>query len=91
VIPPIVVPPFFFVVTIGAVQHLMASHLRGFDIKSFMLPTAILLGVTGISRAGSLVLDIENGDLDRLLLTPRSVAWRSCSVTSRPTSPSRRA
>jgi ABC-2 type transport system permease protein len=35
-----------------------------------MLPTAILLGVTGVSRAGSLVLDIQSGYLDRLLLTP---------------------
>src|SRR5438874_7085891 len=35
-----------------------------------MLPTAILIGVTGVSRAGSLVLDIQDGYLDRLLLTP---------------------
>jgi ABC-2 type transport system permease protein len=35
-----------------------------------MLPTGILIGVTGVSRAGSLVLDIQDGYFDRLLLTP---------------------
>ena len=34
------------------------------------MPTAILLGVTGISRAPALVLDIQNGYFDRLLMTP---------------------
>lgn len=70
VIPPIFIALFFFVVNIGTLQHLTESHLKGFDIKAFMLPTAILLGVTGVSRAGSLVLDIQSGYLDRLLLTP---------------------
>jgi ABC-2 type transport system permease protein len=70
VIPPIFIALFFFVVNIGTLQHLTQSHIRGFDIKSFMLPTAILIGVTGVSRAGSLVLDIQNGYFDRLLLTP---------------------
>ena len=70
VVPPIFIALFFFVVNIGTLQHLTESHIRGFDIKSFMLPTAVLLGVTGVSRAGSLVLDIQDGYLDRLLLTP---------------------
>jgi ABC-2 type transport system permease protein len=35
-----------------------------------MMGTAILLGVTGISRAPALVLDVENGYFDRLLMTP---------------------
>ena len=70
VIPPIFIALFFFIVNIGTLQRLTASHLNGFDIKAFMLPTAILLGVTGVSRAGSLVLDIQSGYLDRLLLTP---------------------
>src|SRR4029077_3300622 len=42
----------------------------GFDYKAFQMPTAILLGVTGISRAPALVLDIQNGYFDRLLMTP---------------------
>ena len=70
VIPPVFIALFFFVVNIGTLQRLTESHLKGFDIKAFMLPTAILLGVTGVSRAGSLVLDIQSGYLDRLLLTP---------------------
>jgi ABC-2 type transport system permease protein len=70
VIPPIFIALFFFVVNIGTLQRLTESHLKGFDIKAFMLPTAILLGVTGVSRAGALVLDIQSGYLDRLLLTP---------------------
>jgi ABC-2 type transport system permease protein len=61
---------FFFVINIGTLQRLTESHIQGFDITAFMLPTAILLGVTGVSRAGSLVLDIQNGYFDRLLLTP---------------------
>src|ERR1700732_4856283 len=70
VIPPIFIAVFFFIVNIGTLQHLTESHIRGFDIKAFMLPTAILIGVTGVSRAGSLVLDIQDGYFDRLLLTP---------------------
>jgi ABC-2 type transport system permease protein len=70
VIPPIFIALFFFIVNIGTLQHLTESHIKGFDIKSFMLPTAILIGVTGVSRAGALVLDIQGGYFDRLLLTP---------------------
>jgi ABC-2 type transport system permease protein len=72
VIPPIFIALFFFVVNIGTLQHLTESNVKSFDIKGFMLPTAILIGVTGVSRAGSLVLDIQDGYLDRLLLTPVS-------------------
>jgi ABC-2 type transport system permease protein len=70
VIPPIFIALFFFVVNIGTLQHITESHIKGFDIKAFMMPTAILIGVTGVSRAGSLVLDIQDGYFDRLLLTP---------------------
>ncbi|MBV8387232.1 MAG: ABC transporter permease, partial [Acidimicrobiia bacterium] len=72
VIPPIFIALFFFVINIGTLQRLTESSVKGFDIKAFMLPTAILIGVTGVSRAGSLVLDIQDGYLDRLLLTPVS-------------------
>jgi len=70
IIPPIFIALFFFVVNIGTLQHLTESHISGFDIKAFMMPTAILIGVTGVSRAGALVLDVQNGYFDRLLLTP---------------------
>src|ERR1700716_93844 len=70
VIPPIFIALFFFIVNIGTLQRLTEGNLKGFDIKAFMLPTGILIGVTGVSRAGSLVLDIQDGYFDRLLLTP---------------------
>jgi ABC-2 type transport system permease protein len=70
VIPPIFIALFFFVVNIGTLQHITESHIKGFDIKAFMMPTAILIGVTGVSRAGALVLDIQGGYFDRLVLTP---------------------
>jgi ABC-2 type transport system permease protein len=70
VIPPIFIALFFFVVNIGTLQPITEGQISGFDIKAFMMPTAILIGVTGVSRAGSLVLDIQDGYFDRLLLTP---------------------
>jgi ABC-2 type transport system permease protein len=70
VIPPIFIALFFFIVNIGTLQRLTESHIRGFDIKAFMLPTAVMIGVTGVSRAGALVLDIQGGYFDRLLMTP---------------------
>jgi ABC-2 type transport system permease protein len=70
VIPPIFIALFFFVVNIGTLQRITENNINGFDIKAFMLPTGILIGVTGVSRAGALVLDIQDGYFDRLLLTP---------------------
>jgi ABC-2 type transport system permease protein len=70
VIPPIFIALFFFVVNIGTLQKLTERNIAGFDFKAFMMATAVLLGVTGISRAGALVLDVQNGYFDRLLLSP---------------------
>ena len=70
VIPPVFIALFFFVVNIGTLQRLTERNIAGFDFKAFMMATAILLGVTGVSRAPALVLDVENGYFDRLLLTP---------------------
>jgi ABC-2 type transport system permease protein len=70
VIPPVFIALFFFVVNIGTLQKLTQRNIAGFDFKAFMMATAILLGVTGVSRAGSVVLDVQNGYFDRLLLTP---------------------
>jgi ABC-2 type transport system permease protein len=68
VTPPIFIALFFFIVNIASFSKLFKSG--PLDYKAFEMPTAILLGVTGISRAGALVLDIQNGYLDRLLMTP---------------------
>jgi ABC-2 type transport system permease protein len=70
VVPPVLIALFFFVVNIGTLQHLTERSITGFNYTAFMMATAILLGVTGVSRAPALVLDVENGYFDRLLLTP---------------------
>jgi ABC-2 type transport system permease protein len=69
VIPPIFIALFFFVVNIATLKKL-AGSVPGLDYNAFQMATAILLGVTGVSRAGSLVLDIQDKYFDRLLLTP---------------------
>jgi ABC-2 type transport system permease protein len=60
---------FFFVVNIATLKKLTGSH-PGFSYTAFEMATAILLGVTGVSRAPALVLDVQTQYLDRLLLTP---------------------
>jgi ABC-2 type transport system permease protein len=72
VIPPIFIAAFFFIVNIGTLQDLTEGNIPNFDFKAFQMGTAILLGVTGVSRAGALVLDVQDGYFDRLLLTPVS-------------------
>jgi len=70
VTPPIFIALFFFLVNIATLQRLTENQIAGFDFKAFQLPTAILLGVTGVSRAPALVLDVQSGYFDRLLVTP---------------------
>ena len=69
--PALAIPLFFFVVNVGALQSFVEGSLpAGFDYKAFQLPVAVVFAVTGVSRANSLVVDIQDGYLDRLLLTP---------------------
>jgi ABC-2 type transport system permease protein len=70
VAPPIFIALFFFIVNIATLSKLTRSGGSAFDYKAFQMPTAILLGVTGVSRAPALVLDVQDGYLDRLLMTP---------------------
>ncbi|WP_419924870.1 ABC transporter permease [Candidatus Poriferisocius sp.] len=70
IIPAMLIPLFFLVVTIGAIQNLADQAVSGIDYKAFQLPVAIMTAVTGMSRATSLVIDISNGYFDRLLMTP---------------------
>jgi ABC-2 type transport system permease protein len=72
VIPPMLIAFFFFIVNIATLKNLTEGSIAGFDYTAFQMPTAILLGVTGVSRAPALVLDVQDGYLDRLLLTPVS-------------------
>src|SRR5260221_3394387 len=69
VIPPVFIALFFFIVNIATLKKLTGNH-PGFSYTAFEMATAILLGVTGVSRAPALVLDIQTHYLDRLLLTP---------------------
>jgi ABC-2 type transport system permease protein len=77
VIPALIVPVFFFIVNIGALEKVAemqatpgANEIANFDFRAFQLPVAIIFAVTGISRASALVTDIQAGYFDRLLLTP---------------------
>ncbi|MGI8794994.1 MAG: ABC transporter permease [Acidimicrobiia bacterium] len=73
IVPALVIPVFFFVVNIGALERVAESErVEGTvsDFRAFQLPVAIIFAVTGISRASALVTDIQNGYFDRLLMTP---------------------
>jgi ABC-2 type transport system permease protein len=69
VVPPVFIALFFFIVNIATLKKLTGHH-PGFSYTAFEMATAILLGVTGVSRAPALVLDVQTQYLDRLLLTP---------------------
>jgi ABC-2 type transport system permease protein len=69
VLPAIVVPAFFYTVNLGALENL-ASGIGGFSYKAFLIPMAIAFAVTGMSRAPTLVTDIQSGYFDRLCMTP---------------------
>ncbi len=70
VIPAVIIPVFFYAVNVGALAPLTEGARDGFSYKAFMLPSAVVFAVTGVSRAPALVLDIQGGYFDRLLLTP---------------------
>ncbi|CAN5566001.1 hypothetical protein BH10ACT3_BH10ACT3_04250 [soil metagenome] len=70
VLPPVFIAIFFFVVNIATLSKVSQAVDPDFNYKAFQMPTAILLGVTGVSRAPALVLDVQDGYLDRLLMTP---------------------
>lgn len=68
--PALIVPVFFYAVIVGSLQMITQATDPGFDIKAFQLPVAIIFAVTGMSRASTLVTDIQGGYFDRLLATP---------------------
>lgn len=69
VIPALVVPLFFFAVNTGSLSNL-TGQIPSFDYKAFQLPVAIIFAVTGVSRASQLVVDIQDGYFNRMLLSP---------------------
>lgn len=72
IIPAMLIPMFFFAVNIGALQDVAANFGPEFDFKAFQLPVAIIFAVTGVSRANTIVTDIQSGYLDKMLVTPVS-------------------
>ncbi|MCY4458464.1 MAG: ABC transporter permease [Acidimicrobiaceae bacterium] len=72
VIPALIIPLFFLVINVGSLQDVANFTAIEIDYKAFQLPVAIIFAVTGVSRAPALVLDIQNGYFDRLMLTPVS-------------------
>jgi ABC-2 type transport system permease protein len=70
IIPPIFIAVFFYVVNVATLENITQASIPGFDYTAFQMATAVLLGVTGVSRAQALVVDVQNGYFDRLLLTP---------------------
>jgi ABC-2 type transport system permease protein len=69
VLPAVIVPAFFYTVNLGALENL-ARGASGFSYKAFLIPMAIAFAVTGMSRAPTLVTDIQGGYFDRLCMTP---------------------
>ena len=69
-IPALTIPMFFYAVNIGALQDVAEGFGEGLDFKAFQLPVAIIFAVTGVSRANLVVIDIQTGYLDKLLVTP---------------------
>ena len=67
VLPAVFVPAFFYAVNLGALEKFARGQ---FDYKAFLLPMAIAFAVTGMSRAPTLVTDIQSGYFDRLCMTP---------------------
>ena len=67
--PALIIPTFFFIVNIGALESFVERN-PGIDYRAFQIPVAIIFAVTGISRASVLVIDIQTGYLDRMLVTP---------------------
>ena len=68
-IPALVIPVFMYLMTVGALED-FAESIPGLDYRAFQLPVAVLFAVTGISRATTVVTDIQSGYFDRLVMTP---------------------
>ncbi|MDH3754390.1 MAG: ABC transporter permease [Acidimicrobiia bacterium] len=71
-LPAMVAGVFILIINIAALGDLPEFVDIDIDYESYQLPVGILFAVTGLSRAYALVLDIEGGYLDRLLLSPIS-------------------
>ena len=71
-LPALAIPLFFLVINVGSLQDVAGFTSIEIDYKAFQLPVSIVFAVTGVSRAPALVLDIQGGYFDRLMMTPVS-------------------
>ena len=68
-IPALVIPVLMYWMTVGALED-FAENIPGLDYRAFQLPVSLMFAVTGISRATTVVTDIQSGYFDRLVMTP---------------------
>ena len=68
-IPNLMVPIFFFYVMVGSLEA-FANRFGIANWEAFQLPVAIMFAVTSGSAGLNMVVDIETGYFDKLLLTP---------------------
>ncbi|MEM9463884.1 MAG: ABC transporter permease [Actinomycetota bacterium] len=67
VMPSLIIPIFWYVINVGTLQDIAPADV---DFKSFQIATAIIFAVSGVSRANTVVTDIQSGYLDKMLVTP---------------------
>lgn len=69
-VPNLIMPALFFFILVGSFSTF--GEVSGYDYGSFALPVSVVFAVTGGSAGLNLVMDIESGYFDKLLLTPTS-------------------
>ena len=69
IIPALVIPVFMYAMTVGALEN-FAERIPGLNYRAFQIPVAVLFAVTGVSRAMTVVIDIQTGYFDRLVISP---------------------
>ncbi len=72
IVPALFIPVFFLIVNVGSLQNVASFTQIQIDYKAYQLPVALVFAVTGVTRAPALVLNIQEGYFDRLMLTPVS-------------------
>ena len=68
-VPALFIPVLMYVMTVGSLKD-VAEDIPGLNYRAFQIPVAVLFAVTGISRAITVVTDIQTGYFDRLVISP---------------------
>ena len=69
-VPAFIAGLFTYVITVGALGDVASFTDLPISYKAFQLPVGVLFAITGLSRAYSLVIDIQGGYFDRLVMSP---------------------